>query len=127
MASKLNTEQTLLEGVDKASLSLNDKGLARRLSKKITLHIKQLSTDIIDLVATFYFAILDSDTPLWAKAVIFSAIAYFISPLDVVPDFLPTGYADDIAVLLSALSSVSKHIKDSHKQSAIRFRAKLLK
>lgn len=110
-----------------SSDSLEHKGLAKKLYKKITHHLTQLSSDVIDVSVAFYFSILDSDTPLWAKAVIISALAYFISPLDAVPDFLPTGYGDDIAVLLSALSSVNTHIKDTHKQRAISFRIKILK
>jgi uncharacterized membrane protein YkvA (DUF1232 family) len=32
---------------------------------------------------------------LWALA----AIIYFLSPIDIIPDFLPGGYLDDIAVI----------------------------
>ncbi|MCK5881402.1 MAG: DUF1232 domain-containing protein [Sinobacterium sp.] len=120
-------DDTLLESMDTMVLSAEDKGLAKKLYQKITGHLKQISSDIIDISVAFYFAALDSDTPLWAKAVMVSALAYFISPLDAVPDFLPSGYGDDITVLLSAFSSVNRHIKDTHKQRAISFRIKLFK
>ncbi len=120
-------EVWLLEQGDIASLSHENKGLAKKLTAKITRHLKQLSSNIIDLSVSFYFAMLDEDTPRWAKAVIVTALAYFISPLDAVPDFLPTGYGDDMTILLSALTSVNQHIKDIHKQRAKSFRITILK
>ncbi len=121
------TDPCLLEQDDIASLSSENKGLAKKLTVKITRQLKQLSGNIIDLSVSFYFAMLDEDTPLWAKAVIVTALAYFISPLDAVPDFLPTGYGDDMTILLTALSSVNQHIKYVHKQRAKSFRIKILK
>ena len=41
-----------------------------------------------------------------AKAVIAGALAYLVLPLDFVPDFLPVGYADDFAAVLTALKTV---------------------
>ena len=40
-----------------------------------------------DLVAAYYCA-LDRDTPGYVRAVLFGALAYFVLPIDVVPDFL---------------------------------------
>lgn len=121
------TDPWLLEQNDIASLSSENKGLAKKLTAKITRQLKHLSSDIIDISVSFYFALLDEDTPFWAKTVIVTALVYFMSPLDTVPDFLPAGYGDDITVLLSALTSVKQHIKNAHKQRAIRFRIKVLK
>ncbi len=36
-----------------------------------------------------YFALRESKTPSWAKGVIISALGYFISPLDAIPDMMP--------------------------------------
>ena len=54
------------------------------------------------------------------KIIIGSALGYFISPFDVIPDFLiGTGFIDDVAALALALSmlagSITKPIKDAAK------------
>src|SRR4051812_27278285 len=36
-----------------------------------------------------YFCMLDPKTPVWVKGVAAAALAYFILPLDAVPDLLP--------------------------------------
>jgi uncharacterized membrane protein YkvA (DUF1232 family) len=73
---------------------------------------------IDDLVAVYYCA-LDPATPLQVKAILFGALAYFIVPLDIVPDFVALlGFADDAAVLYAAIRSVLPHIKPEHRTRA---------
>jgi len=63
---------------------------------------------------------LDSRVPGKEKAKLGGAIAYFISPVDVLPEGLvgPVGYIDDIAlaayVLNSVLTSVSSEVLKEH-------------
>lgn len=50
-----------------------------------------------------------------------AAIAYFVLPLDTIPDFLlGFGFTDDATVLLAAISLVSSHIGDNHREAARR-------
>lgn len=71
-----------------------------------------------DLVAAYYCA-LDPATPLRVRATLMAALAYFVLPMDVVPDFLPLlGFTDDAAVLLAALGLVSSHVTDEHREKA---------
>jgi uncharacterized membrane protein YkvA (DUF1232 family) len=66
-----------------------------------------------------YFCATDARTPAWVKAVLLGALAYFILPLDGVPDFLVAlGYTDDLAVLLGALRTVGGHITEDHRAKA---------
>jgi len=59
-----------------------------------------------DAVAAFYCA-TDSKTPLKVRGTIFAALAYFIMPLDMVPDILAfIGLGDDIAVFTAAFTLV---------------------
>lgn len=77
-----------------------------------------------DAVAAFYCA-TDSTTPLAIRATLLGALAYFILPFDVVPDFLlGLGFTDDAAVLVAAFTAARMHISDSHRRQA---RAWLLK
>lgn len=66
-----------------------------------------------------YFCLLDSKTPLWVKGTVAAALAYFILPLDAVPDLLPlVGFSDDAGVLAAAFAAVSSHITDEHRARA---------
>ena len=54
------------------------------------------------------------------------AIAYFVVPDDLIPDYIPLiGYADDAAVLAAAIKMVSLHIKPEHREAAQRTLARL--
>ena len=71
-----------------------------------------------DLVAAYYCA-FDRATPLKAKGILIAALAYFIMPIDIVPDFiLGLGFTDDMAVLLAAFNVVRTHITPDHRERA---------
>lgn len=71
-----------------------------------------------DLVAAF-FTMIDPKTPWSARAALAGALVYFITPFDLIPDFLPgIGFVDDAAVLATAVGFVGRAITDKHRQSA---------
>jgi uncharacterized membrane protein YkvA (DUF1232 family) len=71
-----------------------------------------------DLLAAYYCAV-DRGTPHHVRLALFGALAYFIMPLDGVPDVLPVlGFADDAAMLAAALRLVAGHITPDHRQKA---------
>ena len=71
-----------------------------------------------DLLAAYYCA-FDRTTPLQVKAALMGALAYFVLPADAIPDVLPLlGYADDAAVLATALRLVATHIRPEHREAA---------
>jgi len=77
-----------------------------------------------DLLAAYYCA-LDRETPLAVKGTLFGALAYFVLPFDFVPDVLPMlGFADDAAVLATALRVVANSITPAHRDAAKRSLAK---
>ncbi len=66
-----------------------------------------------------YFCALDRDTPLAVKAIVMGALAYFVIPTDLIPDFIAAlGYTDDAAVFYAALRTVAPHIQDRHRDKA---------
>jgi uncharacterized membrane protein YkvA (DUF1232 family) len=68
---------------------------------------------------TVYYCALDNDTPRHVKLTLFGAIAYFVLPMDAIPDMLPVlGYTDDAAVLAAAIKLVSGHITPAHQSAA---------
>ena len=71
-----------------------------------------------DLVAAWYCAI-DPATPFRVRAVLFGALAYFVMPVDAIPDVLAVvGFTDDASVLLAALTVVGAHITPKHREKA---------
>jgi uncharacterized membrane protein YkvA (DUF1232 family) len=73
-----------------------------------------------DVVATYYCA-FDSRTPLAARAVLLGAVAYFVTPIDVIPDFiLGLGFTDDATVLATAIAIAGTHIRTEHREAARR-------
>jgi len=71
-----------------------------------------------DLMASYYCAI-DSKTPLRVRGVLLAALAYFVLPVDMIPDFIVGfGFTDDAAVIATALGIVSGHIKNRHRENA---------
>jgi uncharacterized membrane protein YkvA (DUF1232 family) len=66
------------------------------------------------LVAAYYCA-FDKNTPLKVKGILLAALAYFVFPIDAVPDFiLGLGFTDDMAVLFTAINLIRTHMKPEH-------------
>jgi uncharacterized membrane protein YkvA (DUF1232 family) len=66
-----------------------------------------------------YYCATDAQTPTRVKGVLFAALAYFVLPTDVIPDFIAVlGFTDDATVLATAMGMVSVHIKPHHSEAA---------
>lgn len=73
-----------------------------------------------DLLAAYYCA-FDRNTPGHVRVILLGALAYFVMPIDVIPDLLPLfGFADDAAMLAAALKAVSDAIRPEHREAARR-------
>lgn len=73
-----------------------------------------------DLIASYYCA-ADPETPGYVRTVLLGAIAYFILPVDMVPDMLAgLGFTDDASVLAAAVAAVGRHLQPRHRTRARR-------
>ncbi|BBG89691.1 MULTISPECIES: YkvA family protein [Aeromonas] len=88
--------------------------------QKLLAFLKRAGYPFIETVLQLYYTSQKEDLPMWAKVLIYSALAYFISPLDAIPDVLPMGLSDDIAVLSAALATISTFIDDQVRQQVAR-------
>ena len=80
---------------------------------------KEVIKDVLQKALVLYYAALDEETPEWARVVAFSAMAYFVMPIDVIPDYIPAiGYSDDLAILAGAIVTIAMHIKLIHRKQA---------
>ena len=76
---------------------------------------------IEDVLAAYYCA-GDKATPLYVRAVLMGALAYFIIPSDVIPDFIVgLGFTDDASVLAAAIAAVHTAMKPAHFAAARSF------
>ena len=102
---------------DPEKLKRDQARVSRDFWDKLRKYIRRLPF-VEDAVAAYYCA-MDPATPLHVKAVLFGALAYFIVPLDIIPDFIGlVGFTDDAAVLYAAIRIVSAHITEAHHQQA---------
>ncbi len=52
-----------------------------------------------------YFAARDPRTPWYAKGLVFLVVAYALSPIDLIPDFIPVlGYLDDLIIVPAGIA-----------------------
>ena len=64
------------------------------------LDIKRWAKELKTKLAALYLALRRKDTPLPAKLLAGLTVAYALSPIDLIPDFIPIlGYLDDVLLL----------------------------
>jgi len=73
-----------------------------------------------DALSVWYCA-KDDETPLAAKGMMLAALAYFVMPIDAIPDFIAgLGYTDDAAVFAALMAILGRNLKPKHKAAAQR-------
>lgn len=69
--------------------------------------------------AAAWFCARDPETPTRVRAMLLAALAYFVTPIDFIPDFVAVfGFTDDATVLMAALGLVSSYMKPRHRKAA---------
>jgi uncharacterized membrane protein YkvA (DUF1232 family) len=67
-----------------------------RISDRLRAWAKSIKREGVAL----WFAARDPRTPFWPKLVCAIVVAYALSPIDLIPDFIPVlGYVDDVLLL----------------------------
>ena len=66
-----------------------------------------------------WFAARDPRTPWWVRALALAVAAYALSPIDLIPDFIPVlGYLDDLLLVPLGLALVLRMIPDEVRSDA---------
>jgi uncharacterized membrane protein YkvA (DUF1232 family) len=70
-----------------------------------------------------YLAARDPRTPWYAKALALCVAGYALSPIDLIPDFIPViGYLDDVLIvplgILAVVKLVPPHVMAEHRAAA---------
>lgn len=71
-----------------------------------------------------YFAARDARTPWWVRVLALLVAAYALSPIDLVPDFIPVlGYVDDLLIVplgvLLVLKLIPPEVRRAAKERAL--------
>jgi uncharacterized membrane protein YkvA (DUF1232 family) len=86
---------------------------------KLKAKVKELKYDL----SALYLAYKRKDVPILAKIIIIMAIGYALSPIDLIPDFIPIiGYLDDLLIVpflvIISIKLIPKPIIDECKEQA---------
>ena len=66
-----------------------------------------------------YYAARDPETPMAAKGIMLGALAYFVMPIDAIPDVLAgIGFTDDAAVITAVIATLGANIRKRHRELA---------
>jgi uncharacterized membrane protein YkvA (DUF1232 family) len=102
----------------------NEASLRRKLWRKLLREAASLP--FAEQLLTAHYCAFDRNTPLYVKAILVGAVAYFVVPDRLVPKYVSlVGLADDAAVLGAAFKAVATHIKPEHREAAQRVLARL--
>lgn len=109
----INPEKALIPAVQKVNEMRVRKGFwpkMRRTAARIPFAGQALAA---------WYATQDPKTPLAAKGIILGALAYFVMPVDAIPDiFAGIGFTDDAAVIAAVLATLGAHLKPRHHDQA---------
>lgn len=97
------------------------KRLEQDIKKGLVPFLKQNSARITkrlkNAALLLWQAMSDPEVPWNAKVVAVSALVYLVSPFDLICDFLPGGFTDDLAALAAGASAVSAIISTHQKKN----------
>lgn len=74
--------------------------------------------EIIKIALLLFFALEHPKCTPQDKLKIFGALAYFLMPIDIIPDFLLGGFTDDLGALTSVVITVASFVDDSVREKA---------
>ncbi|QDH22243.1 DUF1232 domain-containing protein [Saccharibacillus brassicae] len=130
-ASKADAEAdtAAAQPIGEAELNKRIEGYGKQYSDdsfwdKVKTVGKKAGVKVVYAALLLFYTLKDADVPPWAKSVIIGALAYFIAPIDLIPDFIPVvGFTDDFGTLIAAVAVVAKLVNDETRGKA---RAKLV-
>ena len=110
----INPEKALVPAVQKVNEMRVRKGFwpkMRRTAARIPFAQQAVAA---------WYAAQDPKTPLAAKGLLLGALAYFVMPVDAIPDvFVGIGFTDDAAVIAAVLATLGAHLNPRrHDQAA---------
>jgi len=98
-------------------VKVNETRVTRGFWPKITRTAARIP--FADQALAAWYAARDPQTPMAAKGMIFAGLAYFVMPIDAIPDlFAGIGFTDDAAVIGALIATLGANIKRRHRDQA---------
>lgn len=95
---------------DEAGILAEALALARKFARALPF-----SEDVL----AAYYCVRDRRTSARVKLTLLAALAYFVMPVDALPDIIPVlGFTDDAAVIATAIAAVRGAILPEHRDAA---------
>ncbi len=93
------------------------------MTKRVISNAKQWARTIERDVYAVWLAARDPRTPWFAKALALAVAAYAVSPIDLIPDFIPVlGYLDDLVIvplgILLVVRLIPPEVMEEHREAA---------
>ena len=108
------------DGSDEHKLEADRATVKRAFCSKVRKTVRRVP--FLEEAIAGYYCATDAATPTAVKAVLFGALAYFIVPTDMIPDFIAgLGFSDDASILYAALATARRHITAAHRLRAKTF------
>ncbi|BCN29138.1 YkvA family protein [Anaeromicropila herbilytica] len=87
------------------------------------MNIKEKAKEIKKDIVTLFIAFKKKETPWYAKIIVAITVIYALSPIDLIPDFIPVlGYLDDVIILplfiILAIKLIPKNIIEESREEA---------
>jgi uncharacterized membrane protein YkvA (DUF1232 family) len=109
----------IIEGDEPEAAERQEQTVRRKIWRTMRRAARQIPF-MEDVIAGYYCAV-DRSTPARVRTALLGALAYFVLPVDMIPDFIiGTGFADDATILLGTLALVRAHITPAHRAAAER-------
>lgn len=86
---------------------------------KVRDTVKHAGLGLIYKALQLYYVTENPNCPTKVKVGIYAALGYFITPLDIIADFVPfVGYTDDTSAIAVAIAMAHMYIDETIKQKA---------
>ncbi len=90
-----------------ASATAASKPVRPTLFRRLTMRAQELKREVYAL----YLAVRDPRTPWFARAMGVLVVAYALSPIDLIPDFIPVlGLLDDLVLVPAGIAIILKMV-----------------
>ena len=78
------------------------------------MHLKERAKKLKADIPAVFLALKDVETPWYAKLLAAVTVGYALSPVDLIPDFIPVlGYLDDVILLPALIALTVRLIPDA--------------
>lgn len=82
------------------------------LFDKIKKYAKKAGVKTVYVILILYYASFDKSLPVKDRLMVVAALGYFILPVDLIPDTLPGGFADDAGAALYVVRHIWSNLSD---------------